>query len=106
MRFTAVDDGMLRTHDDVAQCLRYAIPGATVVFDPLRWSKRPQVLRGSREFTVVLDGAPHHAINALDTYSLPCKADPLIRRVRDLAESAWAELAKRTPCVTFRADQT
>lgn len=98
---TAVDDGWFRSHEDVRTALRYAVPGATVVFDPLKWSRRPDTLRAAAEYTVVLDGAPRHAVNALDTYVLPCKAAPLVARVQELARDAWETLARRVPCVTF-----
>lgn len=100
---TACDDGWFRSHEDVRMALRYAVPGATVVFDPLKWSRRPDTLKAAAEYSVVLDGAPQHAINVLDTYVLPCKAAPLVQRVRDLAETAWRHLARSAPGVTFQA---
>jgi hypothetical protein len=93
MRITMMDDGLVHTHDDAAALIRYAALGATVVFDPLRQTKRKSSADSTREFTLVLDAAPAHAVNARDLYALPCKAHRLAARVRDLCESARAALA-------------
>lgn len=93
MRVTTVDDGLVRTHEEAAQLIRYAALGATVVFDPLKVSKRKSAVDATREFTLVLDAAPNHAVNARDMYALPCKADRLAERVRTLCNSAQAALA-------------
>lgn len=93
MRVTAMDDGLVRTHEEAAQLIRYAALGATVVFDPLKRSKRAHTVQASREFTLVLDAAPDHAVNACDIYSLPCKANKLAQRVRELCDTARAALA-------------
>jgi hypothetical protein len=85
---TANDDGWVRTHDDMRALLKYAALGATVIFDPVKRAKRHSAQDASREFTVVLDAAPHHAVNHTDIYALPCRAAPMFRRVRDLCDTA------------------
>lgn len=93
MRVTAMDDGLVRTHEEAAQLIRYAALGATVVFDPLKRTKRASVADATREFTLVMDAAPNHAVNARDLYALPCKAGRLAARVRELCDTARAALA-------------
>lgn len=91
MPITQSDDGWIRTHEDARQCLKYASIGATVVFNRLGHkggaTETEAGLAASREYTLVLDGAPKFALNAFDAYSLPCRADKLIARARLLCES-------------------
>ncbi len=89
---TATDDGWIRTHDDVEALLRYAALGATVVFGRIRSEKNHSAIGASREFTVVMDAAPHHAVNGRDIYTLPCKAPALAKRVVDLCDRARRDL--------------
>lgn len=93
MKITALSDGWVRTHEEAANLLRYAALGATVVFDPLRRAKTRQAIESTREFTIVLDAAPHHAVNHTDMYSLPCKADRLAARAREICTAGRACLA-------------
>lgn len=93
MTIHALDDGWVRTHEEASQLLRYTALGATVLFDPLKRAKVQRAVDATREFTLVLDGAPHHAVNDLDMYTLPCKAAALQRRVRTLCDQARAALA-------------
>lgn len=82
------NDGLVRTHDAARELLRYAVPGATVVIEPV-WPPAPN----ARQWAMVLDAAPTHAVQAFDTYSLPVPADVLYRRARTLAEEGLRSLA-------------
>lgn len=85
----AVDEELVQTHDAARELLKYAVPGATVVIEPV-WPPHPN----ARMWTLVLDSAPHHAVQALDTYTLPVRADALYRRARTLAEDGARSIAR------------
>jgi hypothetical protein len=95
MTVMAKDDGWVRSHEEAATLMRYSALGATVIIDPLvtAQSKRPDMLSATRQFTLVLDAAPYLAVNARDFYTLPCKANRLGARVRELCNIAQASLA-------------
>lgn len=81
---------MIDSHDTAREALRYAVPGATVVIEPL---KPPRA--NSRVYTLVLDGAPEHALSDADVYALPCDAEALIRRAVQLCRAGEASLGRR-----------
>jgi hypothetical protein len=83
------DEGLVRTHDAARELLRYAVPGATVVIEPV-WPPHPT----ARQWAMVLDAAPSHAVQAFDTYTLPVTAESLYRRARTLAEEGLRSLAE------------
>lgn len=89
MSVTVIDDEMIRTHDEAADLLRYAALGATVIIERLPREHTPEL----RQYTVVLDAAPGHAVSAADAYSLPCLATPLAKRVRALCDRGRESLA-------------
>ena len=88
MKITRRDDDIVRTHDEAAQLLRYAAPGATVVIERIEREHMPN----ARRFTIVLDAAPHHATSAAEIYTLPCRGEPIQRRVGALCREAWEAL--------------
>jgi hypothetical protein len=93
MAVTAKWDGWVRTHEEAAQVLRYNALGATVIIEPIPGGKSLDILGGSRQFTIVMDAAPSHAVNNRDFYALPCKARQLGTRARELCTMAQAALA-------------
>lgn len=87
----STDDGVLRTHDDAEQLLRYCVTGAKVrVFKrPLkRWDER--VLERGRTYEITV--APHgrETLAVLGSYSLPVRAEQLAMDARKQVESALA----------------
>jgi hypothetical protein len=71
-------DDRITTHDAARDLLRYAAPGVHVEVLPV-WPPAAS----ARRFRVRLHDVGD--LSELDTYSLPCEADRLARRVRDLA---------------------
>ena len=90
MSVTVPDDELVRTHDEARELLKYAALGATVIIERPRVEHQPHV----RTFTLVLDAAPHHAVNALDVYSLPCNARVLAKRARTLCDRGQQSIAR------------
>lgn len=88
--------GWLHTHDEVREALRYTALGATVLYRHAGRVKGLDTLSASREFTVVLDAAPTFTPNTTDFYCLPCLAEPLISRVKELCDRATAALQPLT----------
>jgi hypothetical protein len=99
---TASDNGWVRTHDEAETLLRYSALGATVVYDPLRRSKNKEAIQRTREFSIVLDSAPSHAINHLDMYTLPVRASHLTSRVVALCNNAVESLRKHRATINER----
>lgn len=95
-RVFARDDGMVHTHDDARDLMKYAALGATVLIEPFDLDDLP----GARRYTVVLDAAPYDAANAADMYHLPVNARVLAQRVRQIADDARTALARRRLNVT------
>lgn len=89
MSVTVIDDDFIRTHDEAAELLRYTALGATVIIERVQREHTPDV----RQFSIVLDAAPNHALGAADAYSLPCLATPLAKRVRALCDRGRESLA-------------
>lgn len=89
MSVTVIDDDWIRTHDEARDALKYSAIGATVIIERIEREHTPEV----RQFTVVVDAAPGHAVSAADAYALPCLAEPLMRRVRTLCDRARTSLA-------------
>ncbi len=94
MSVTVCDDGWLRTHDDAHSLLKYVALGATVMYPRLGKAKTLDALGATREFLVVLDGAPGFSVNSRDLYSLPCRADALALRVRAICDAGKRALAR------------
>lgn len=89
MSVTVIDDDWVRTHDEARDLLRYAALGATVIIERVQREHTPDV----RQFAIVLDAAPGHAVSAADAYSLPCLAKPLALRARALCDRGRESLA-------------
>lgn len=81
---------MINSHDTAREALKYAVPGCTVVIEPLK-PPRPN----SRVYTLVLDSAPEHALSDGDVYALPCDAEALIRRAVQLCRAGEASIGRR-----------
>lgn len=90
MTVMMVDDGWVRTHDEMRELLRYTAIGATVVIERIEVEHAPD----ARRFTVVLDAAPDFATSCAEIYSLPCLAEPMQLRLRNLCERAWEALRR------------
>ena len=85
MTATTNDDDMVRTHDEAAQVLRWAVPGAAVDVVPMR--PGPGAER-ARRYVVTLARLGHREVSRIDVYALPMRADALARRARELADTA------------------
>lgn len=88
MRITTTDDDWCRTHDDVRELLTYAVPGARITLAPLALPGSTMRAAGSRRFEVAVPRIGVELPPTADTYTLPCRAEPLIRRARELADYA------------------
>lgn len=94
MRLTATDDGMVRTHDDLAALLRYALPGARVRLERLADDPRPETVRRARRVVLEMERIGG-TVSAVDIVSLPVRADAIARRFVTLADSTVATFASR-----------
>lgn len=88
MGVTARDDGWAHTHDDVEQLLRYAVPGASVSFDRVALPGSTARAEGARRYRVTVPRVGAEPIETVDLYTLPVLAEPLARRIRELADRA------------------
>lgn len=77
---TARDDNAVRTHDEARACIRAAVPGAVVAFEP----KTARSV--AYQITVRRFGAP--SLCVLGSYSLPAIADRLAQHAREQVEKA------------------
>lgn len=85
---TTPDDGMLRTHDEALQLLRYAVPGARVALHPVALPGSTKANAAARRYTVTVPRVGAEPLETADIYTLPTPAAPIARRVRDLADYA------------------
>jgi hypothetical protein len=85
---TARDDGWARTHEDVEQLLRYAVPGAKVLFEPVAKPGSTERNAGARRYRVSVPRIGRDPIETADIYTLPVRVEPMARRVRELADYA------------------
>ncbi len=103
MGVVAIDDGWVRTHDEVSELLRYAVPGADVRLSPVALPGNPRGNARARCYQISLRRIGRDPVPTADTYTLPCLAAPLARRARELADNAEKlasiarELADRNP---------
>lgn len=88
---TARDDDMVRTHDEALSLLRESVPGARVALIPA-----PQAGDRVRRYAVTLERVGHLPSTASDVYSLPCRAAPLARRAREIADTVTTHTAIET----------
>ena len=103
----ARDDGIVRTHDEAAALLDSAAPGALVYLDRRpKPTVRERAYEASRQYSVVLPEARHVTPSTCDVYTLPCRADALARRVRELADAARAECRRVMPHLTGEYEWT
>ena len=73
----------IRTHEAMADLLRYSATGARVELRRVR--------RGSeaaRAYSITIDRHGRDPINVADSYVLPCDAESIRQRVRQLLDSA------------------
>lgn len=85
---TAPDDGWLRTHDEARELLTYAVPGARVTLAPVAGPGTPKGAAQARRYQITVRRIGHDPLPTADTYTLPCLAEPLARRARELADHA------------------
>ena len=94
-RVTAPDDGLVRSHDEMLELLRYAVPGARVALHPVAI---PGTLKGAqqtRRYTIAVPCIGRDPVPSASMYSLPCPAAPMIANARRLADDAL--VASRLP---------
>lgn len=77
----AVEDGLVRTHDEALSVLRRAVPGAHVETYPTREHL-------ARSYVVTLERIGHARLSESDVYALPIEVDALTERARKLADAA------------------
>lgn len=85
---TTTDDNWCRTHDDVRDLLIYAVPGARVTLTPVALPGSTMRNAGSRRYEVAVPRVGRVLPPTADVYTLPCRAEPLARRARELADYA------------------
>lgn len=85
---TAPDDGWVRTHDEVGELLRYAVPGAQVKLSPVALPGNAHGNARARRYQITVRRIGREPLPTADTYTLPCLAAPLARRARELADHA------------------
>lgn len=87
---TIRDDDWIRTHDEAAQLLRYAIPGARVEVEPIREAREGDndTRQAARRFRITVERIGREPMSTADIYALPCLGEPLARRARELADHA------------------
>ncbi len=84
----APDDGWLRTHDEARDLLTYAVPGARVTFSRVARPGTQQGNAQARRFQITVRRVGREPLETFDLYTLPCLAEPLARRARELADHA------------------
>lgn len=87
---------MVRTHDDALALLRYAVPGAIVELAPIWRPGSSQDEARTRRYTITVPAARVRVSDG-DVYSLPCLAEPLARRARELADACLTAAAAPRP---------
>jgi hypothetical protein len=85
---TTRDDNWCRTHDEVRDLLTYAVPGARVTLTPVALPGSAVRNAGARRYEVTVPRIGVELPPTADTYTLPCRAEPLARRARELADYA------------------
>lgn len=100
MNVTAADD-VVRTHDEMAELLRYAIPGARIRLHPVASPGTPKGAQQARGYTIALDVIGRAPIERVSMYTLPCFAAPMRAHARRVADEALA--AARHPDLSTRS---
>lgn len=85
---TAKDDALVRTHDEVEQLLRYAVPGAHVQFSQVREPGTTRANASTRRYEITLPRIGRTPITTASAYSLPCEAVRLAQSARAAADRA------------------
>lgn len=89
MRVVATDDGEVRSHEEAAAVLRYAVPGAVVtVRRPRLKTLHERTSERARVYEIALPQLTRQPVVAVGSYALPLPA-------ADLAAHARAEVEKR-----------
>ena len=88
----AYQDDIVRTHDEMLDLLRHAVPGAIVTLRHSIKEKDLSVLEASAAYEVRLPAAPHVSTGLADFYSLPCSASAMAQRARDLVSAVRPKL--------------
>lgn len=94
---TTRDDGLVRTHDEAQSLIRAAVPGARVVFDRIARPGDAGTDSRARRYTVLVERAGWRRVTDGDVYSLPCVAQALARRARDVADAALTAAGAARP---------
>lgn len=85
---TTPDDGLVRSHDEVEQLLRYALPGARVTLAPVAVPGTARAAASTRRYDIALPRIGREPITTASAYSLPCDAATLARGAREAADRA------------------
>lgn len=85
---TTRDDGLVRTHDEAQALIRDAVPGARVAFEHIARPDSIGTDARARRYVVLVERAGFRRVTDGDVYSLPCVAERLARRAREVADLA------------------
>lgn len=85
---TARDDGWARTHEDVEQLLRYAVPGARVTTAPVHLPGTLEAAASVRRYEIRIDRVGRDPVTSAHIYSLPVHAGDLAASARRAADAA------------------
>ena len=91
MKVTQADDGMVRSHEEAVQVLRYAALGADVRTLPVFEPGTTRTNASTRRYEIRLPRLGGHLVAPCDVYKLPIPAADLARRAREVAEHALRE---------------
>ena len=88
MMVTTWDDDLLRSHDEVLDLLRYALPGVRVRVEPVALPGTARAAQSTRRLTLTVDRVGRDPLVSADLYSLPCRSGPILARARELVDRA------------------
>lgn len=88
MTVTARDDGLVHTHDEASELLRYAVPGAHVEVMPVRDPGRASTADALRRYEITMARIGREPVTTCAVYCLPARADLLAHGARQAADRA------------------
>lgn len=77
-----------QTHEEVAEIIKYTVPGVKVYLLAVQSEKKVSTLENSGQFFLELPRAKGFSLNTRDIYSLPMNVNNLRNRVKTLCETA------------------
>ena len=90
MSATARDDGLVRSHEEAVQLLRYAVPGARVTTAPIFAPGRQSAAEAMRRYEITVERVGREPITTCAVYCLPALAVTLAHGARQAADRALA----------------